>query len=142
MTLANIVIWFSALSAGSLGRLLHITKQDVDQTLEDLHAILDIPKNQTNPVRLHHPSFRDFLLDNNRCKDMNFQVDEKQAHKTLAARCIQLMSESLKQDICGLDASSARGSCQEPLGWMQKVSEGIHAIASLEAIAAVSQLPA
>jgi hypothetical protein len=158
MTLANIVIWFSSLSAGSLGRLLHITKQDVDQTLEDLHAILNIPKNQTNPVRLHHPSFRDFLLDNNRCKDMNFQVDEKQAHKTLAARCIQLMSESLKQDICGLDApgaliadiDSSRVERSLPpelhrleaLGWMQKVSEGIHAIASLEAIAAVSQLPA
>jgi hypothetical protein len=89
---------------------------------------------------------------------MNFQVDEKQAHKTLAVRCIQLMSESLKQDICGLDApgaliadiDSSRVERSLPpelhrleaLGWMQKVSEGIHAIASLEAIAAVSQLPA
>jgi hypothetical protein len=189
--LGSIVVWFSPLSAGSLGRLLHITKQDVDQTLEDLHAILDIPKNHTNPVRLHHPSFRDFLLDNNRCKDVNFQVDETQAHKTLAARCIQLMSVSLKQDICGLDAPGAlmadndssrierslppelqyaclywilhfhKSGAQlrdddqvhrflqehllhwlEALGWMQKVSEGIHAIASLESIAAVSQLPA
>jgi hypothetical protein len=30
----------------------------------------------------------------------------------------------------------------EALGWMQKVSEGIYAIASLDSIAAVSQLPA
>jgi hypothetical protein len=30
----------------------------------------------------------------------------------------------------------------EALGRMQKISEGIHAIASLESIAAVSQLPA
>ena len=37
----------------------------------------------------------------------NFQVDEKQTHQKLAARCIQLMSESLKQDICGLDAPGA-----------------------------------
>jgi hypothetical protein len=28
----------------------------------------------------------------------------------------------------------------ESLGWMRKISEGIHAIASLESIAAVSQL--
>lgn len=52
--LGSIVIWFSPLFAGSLGRLLYISKQGVDQTLEDLHAILDIPKNQTNPIRLHH----------------------------------------------------------------------------------------
>jgi hypothetical protein len=30
----------------------------------------------------------------------------------------------------------------EALGWIQKVSEGIYTIASLESIAAVSQLPA
>jgi hypothetical protein len=30
----------------------------------------------------------------------------------------------------------------EALGWMQKVSEGIHTIACLESIAAMSQLPA
>jgi hypothetical protein len=75
--LRSIVIWFSPLFASSLGRLLHITKQDVNQTLKNLHAILNIPKNQTNPVRLYHPSFRDFLLDNNRYKNSNFQVNEK-----------------------------------------------------------------
>jgi hypothetical protein len=29
--LGSIIVWFSPLSAGSLGKLLHITKQDVDQ---------------------------------------------------------------------------------------------------------------
>jgi hypothetical protein len=189
--LGSLIVLFSPLSVESLSKLLHTTKQQVDRAVKSLHAILDIPKNQTNPVRLHHPSFRDYLLDNNRCKDINFQVDEKQAHKTLAVRCIQLMSESLKQDICGLDDPGAliadidssrversfppglqyaclywiqhfhksgvqfRDDDQvhqflqehllhwlEALGWMQKVSEGIHAITSLESIAAVSQLPA
>jgi hypothetical protein len=31
-------------------------------------------------------------------------VDEKQAHQLLAGSCIQLMSTSLKQDICGIEA--------------------------------------
>ena len=30
-------------------------------------------------------------------------MDKKQAHQTLADSCIQLMSTSLKQDICGLN---------------------------------------
>ena len=100
--LGSVVVLFSPLSTKSLSSLLRVKKEDVEQTLEDLHAILDIPKNQSRPLRLHHPSFRDFLLDKNRCGDPNFWVEEKQAHRTLTDGCIQLMSTSLKQDICSL----------------------------------------
>ena len=102
--LGSIAVLFSPLSAYSLSRLLCFTKKDIDQTLEDLHSVLDIPKDQKRPLCLHHPSFRDFLLDKNRCGDSNFWVDEKQAHWMLADSCIQLMSTSLKQDICGVDS--------------------------------------
>jgi hypothetical protein len=184
--LGSIVVLFSPLSVISLSMLLHTTKQQVDRALKNIHAILEIPKDQTRLLRLHHPSFRDFLLDCNRCRDPNFHVDEKEAHKTLAARCIQIMSESLKQDICELDAPGAlvadikssqvgrslpqelQYACLywiqhvqhsgvqlhdndqvhqflqkhllhwlEALGWMRKLSEGIHAIVSLEYITIV-----
>jgi hypothetical protein len=102
--LGSIVALFSPLSVKSLSGLLHTTKQQVDRALKNLHAILDIPNDQARPLRLHHPSFRDFLLDKDRCRDTNFQVDEKEVHQMLAANCIQLMSKSLKQDICGLGA--------------------------------------
>jgi hypothetical protein len=186
--LGSIVILLSPLSAHSLSRLLKIPKEDINQTLDDLHAILYIPKDPTHPLRLHHPSFHDFLLNKGRCKDPNFQVDDEQAHRKLAASCIQLMSFSLTQDICSvcrpgtlvadveksqvqqylppevqyaclywiqhLQKSSAhlRDNDQihqflqehllhwfEALGWMRKVSEGIHAIASLESITTVSK---
>jgi hypothetical protein len=101
--LGSIVALFSPLSVESLSRLLNTRKQQVDRTLKNLHAILDIPKDQSRPLRLHHPSFRDFLLNNDRCKNLNFWVDEKQAHQTLADSCMRLMSTSLKQDICGLN---------------------------------------
>ena len=78
-TLGSVVVLFSPISAHSLSRLLYVVKKDVDQTLEDLHAILDIPADQNRPLRLHHPSFRDFLLDKDRCGNPNFWVDEKQA---------------------------------------------------------------
>jgi hypothetical protein len=98
--LGSIVTLFSPLSTQSLSRLVKTSQEEVDQTLDDLHAILDIPKDHNCALRLHHPSFRDFLLNKERCSDSNFQVDEKQAHQTLANCCIQLMSTSLKQDIC------------------------------------------
>ena len=100
--LGSIVVLLSPLSAHSLSRLLDVSNEDIDQTLEDLHAILDIPEDPTRPLRLHHPSFRDFLLDKDRCGDLNFWVDEKQVHQTLADNCIRLMATSLQQDICNL----------------------------------------
>ncbi|KAH8674497.1 vegetative incompatibility protein HET-E-1 [Tricladium varicosporioides] len=98
--LGSVIVLLSPLSVHSLSKLL--SNEDVDETLEDLHAIFDIPEDQTRPLRLHHPSFRDFLLDKARCKDMNFWVDGKQAHQMLANSCIQHMSTSLRKNICSI----------------------------------------
>jgi hypothetical protein len=70
--LGSMVVLLSPLSAYSLSRLLHVPKEDVDQIIEDLHAILDVPEDRTLSLRLHHPLFRDFLLDKDRCGDLNF----------------------------------------------------------------------
>jgi hypothetical protein len=77
MTLGNVVILLSPLSASSLSTLLHLPKKHVDQTLDDLHAILNIPKDHTRPLRLHYSLFRDFLLNKDRYTDLNFQMDTK-----------------------------------------------------------------
>jgi len=70
--LRSVVALFSPLSVDSLSRLLITLKQRLDRMLKDLHAILDILNDHTRPLRLHHPSFCDFLLDKNRCGDSNF----------------------------------------------------------------------
>jgi hypothetical protein len=185
-TVGPIILLFSPLPAFSLACLLDTRREDIIQTLDDLRSILDIPEDSARPLRLHHPSFRDFLLDKKRCGDSNLQVDEKQAHRALADSCIRLVSTSLKQDICGLSAPGVlvtdvesslvderlplevqyaclywvqhleKSGAQlydndqvhqflqvhllywlEALSWMQKISEGIIAIASLESITLV-----
>jgi hypothetical protein len=60
--LGSVVILFSPLPIHSLSRMLYVTKEDINLALVDLHSVLDIPKDQICPIRLHHPSFRDFLL--------------------------------------------------------------------------------
>jgi hypothetical protein len=184
--LGSIVVLSSPLCAHALRTLLDLTKEDVVQTLEDLHSVIDIPQDDMQPLHLHHPSFRDFLLSEKRCKDPNFWVDEKQAHQRLVDGCLRVLSASLKQDICevrapGMLAANMERSrieqCLPPevqyaclfwdqhleksdtelcdegqvhvflqkhflywleaLGWMGKVSEGVHAVIRLESIAAV-----
>lgn len=97
----------SPLPTASLAKLISISGTQVTQTLERLQAILDVPKDTAGFLRLHHPSFRDFLLNKGRCGD--FWVDEKKAHQRLATSCIQLMS-ALKKDICGMHAPGSQVS--------------------------------
>jgi hypothetical protein len=187
--LGSVVILSSQLPTHSLSILLCFQSEEVDDTIKDLSAILDAPKGQSCVLRLHHPSLRDFLLNEKRCTNTNFLVDEVQAHRMLAINCIRLMSTTLKKDICGLKNAGVlvtdveksqiehslppevqyaclywiqhlqKSGTQlhdndlvhqflqqhllhwlEALGWIQRVSEGIHAIASLESIVAVSWL--
>lgn len=108
--LGAIVLLYSPLSATSLARLLLISAEKVYRTLDELHSILDVPQCPTYHVRLHHPSFRDFLLNNDRCRDKNLCVDERQAHTALADKYIQLLSSLLKQDIYGVGDFGARAA--------------------------------
>src|SRR2546423_8721777 len=59
-TIGTIVVLFSPLSTSSLADVLHVRREDVIRTLNDLHSILAIPEERAQPIRLHHPSFRDF----------------------------------------------------------------------------------
>lgn len=102
--LGTIVTLFSPLSMESLVNLLDIKAELVTETLADLHTIFNIPSQSNSPIRLHHPTFRDFLLNKARCRNLDFWIDEKEAHKALAESCIRLMSKMLKQNICGLQS--------------------------------------
>ena len=103
-TLGAIVLLQSPLSASSLARLLRVPADDVHRTLYELHSIVDAPQDLDRPVRLHHPSFRDFSVNRKRCGDDSFWVEERSTHEKLASRCVELMSAlgGLRQDICGL----------------------------------------
>jgi NACHT domain len=98
----TIIILLSPLSTFSLSRLLRISSSDTISMLDDMHSILKIPRDQAQPIHLHHPSFRDFLLSERRCGHQHFLVEERKAHEMLTECCIQLMSTGLKRDICGL----------------------------------------
>jgi hypothetical protein len=76
--LGSLVILLSPLFTASLSKLLQLLREDVDLIFNDLHAILNILKDPTRQLRLHHPSFHDFLLNKDRCGD--FWVNEKEAH--------------------------------------------------------------
>lgn len=100
--LGTIVILRSPLAMLPLSILLDRPLREVKDTLADLHTIFNIHSDESRPVRLHHPTFRDFLLNKSRCVDTDFWVDEKKAHRALGDNCVALMSKMLKGNICNL----------------------------------------
>jgi hypothetical protein len=97
-----IIVLFEPLSTTALAGLLFARKEIISLRLRHLRSVLDVPENQDSTVRLLHPSFRDFLLDKQRCHDQHFWVDEKKTHKVLTESCLRLMCSHLKRDICDL----------------------------------------
>ena len=78
-----------------------MTIEDVCTTLNSLHSVLDIPESRDCPIRLFHNYFREFLLDEERHKEVNLRIDKMQTHISLGDSCLRLMSE-LSRDICSL----------------------------------------
>lgn len=100
--LGAIATMFASVSVPSLGRLTDIAVMEISDCLERLGAILDIREERHSPVRLHHPSFRDFLLNQNRCTDKRFVVDETKAHADLACYCMDVLSSELRRNMCDI----------------------------------------
>ncbi len=105
----SIVLLAQPLSVRSLAGLLQISPEDVHSQLNSLHSVLSVPSKVDAPVRLFHLSFRDFLVDPTK-RAGEFWIDETKCHKALTDRCIQLMRQHLKRDICSLQMPGKRRS--------------------------------
>lgn len=92
-TLAN------PLPISAIAKMLNLSKDSVSDHFDLLHSVLSVPSSPTEPVRLLHLSFRDFLLDPEK-RDNPFWINEKETHQQLAAHCLRIMSETLRADIC------------------------------------------
>jgi hypothetical protein len=96
-----VVVLFENLSAEECGRLLFDIASAsgviVQETLDSLPAIFDIPEDLTRSIRMQHLSFRDFLVDSAQRYDLRFQMNQQQLHHDLFDHCLDLMKRSLRK---------------------------------------------
>ncbi|KAH7187153.1 hypothetical protein DER44DRAFT_680937 [Fusarium oxysporum] len=99
-----IVILADPLSATCLARLLDINEKRIRYMVGLLPSVLYMPSEKSAPIKPLHLSFRDFLINRDKHKTDPFWVDEKETHKRLAIRCLQLLmnDDCLKKDMCDL----------------------------------------
>jgi len=97
----SIVVMFNTMPARNLAQLLQIPFKIVSSTLDSLRSVLNVPEDESQPVRLFHLSFRDFLLDSQRCSDSRFHINEKERHTSLFRKCMEHICQ-LQENICNL----------------------------------------
>jgi hypothetical protein len=81
--------------------------QQVDNYVRALGSVLLISdasgsERFSETVSTFHPSFRDFLLNQQRCPNEHFLVKPAEHQHELLHRCLQLLNKYLHQDMCGI----------------------------------------
>lgn len=104
------VTLFEPLSETVLINLLGLDEDDLAWRLDRLHSVVEVPENPERPIRLFHPSFRDFLTDRRRCGESGIWIDQRLVHQRLFHCCLQVMRSCLRDDICGLNRPGAFAS--------------------------------
>ncbi|CAI7644574.1 unnamed protein product [Penicillium viridicatum] len=108
----TIILLESPLSVAALAELTSNTTASINARLNPFHSILNIPTDETKPVRLFHLSLRDFLLDPRTRriyhpttrKEFRFWVDDKEMNQKLTTYCLNVMRKKLKKNMCNLQS--------------------------------------
>lgn len=114
LVVGTIVTLANPLSTRALALLLDIHINEVVTRLSALHSVLDVPDTLDAPVRLLHLSFRDYLVCLENRELVDFRVDERHTHESLAKHCLRIMSGSLRRNICGLSFPGVHRSKVRP----------------------------
>lgn len=94
--LGFIVVLRTALSIEALAALLRLSSNELRMILAGLQPIIRLSDYPSTPICLHHPTFREFLLEKSRCSVPDLWIDEKDVHGALADSCVDHMSQMLR----------------------------------------------
>jgi hypothetical protein len=96
---AVIVLAQTPLDIQALATLSDVDVEDFRIVVGQLSSLL---ADSTSIVRVFHPSFPDFVSDAARCRDSRFRVVPLVDHGIIALRCLLLMNEHLRYNMCNL----------------------------------------
>ncbi|KAJ2975026.1 hypothetical protein NUW54_g11796 [Trametes sanguinea] len=102
LLLGTIVLAEERLCPSTLATLVDVPPDVVNGALPAFYAVVSIPAEEDDaiPIRLIHLSFANFLVDPTRCPNETVLVNPRTHHAFIASRCLKLMQESLKFNLC------------------------------------------
>jgi hypothetical protein len=84
--------------------------EDCTTIIRSLSSVLLCDDLRADAVRMMHPSFPDFLADSKRCGDASYAVNVSQYHRRLAQCCLQILNQSLRQNMIDIENPSLTNS--------------------------------
>jgi hypothetical protein len=99
--LASLVLLRENMTIAALADLNGMHEDDCETIVRSLASVVVFDRQSNKPVRPIHLSFSDFLLDDKRSTDACV-VDVSGHHLRVAERCLQIMNEGLRKDICDI----------------------------------------
>ena len=100
--LGAVVLAADPLSPSTIATLLGFDIEEVSPILSSAHSLLSLHKDNDHPVQPFHKSFPDFIVDPSRCANPRFHVCPPDQHTELLIGCLELMNQSLEQNMCKL----------------------------------------
>ncbi|QRV80120.1 hypothetical protein RhiJN_08135 [Ceratobasidium sp. AG-Ba] len=92
-----------------------LDEQILSSVVGRLGSVLYLDHDQGDTVRVYHASFTDYLLDEKKSGEYNTKLDEHNCH--VARRCLEVLMDELKFNICGLETSYKRNREVENLAF-------------------------
>ena len=99
----SIILLFDQLPKAVLASLLRIDTMQMDAMIKRLSSVFLLSEDK--PIQVIHPSFPEYLLSESRCYH-RFWIHHGEHHSYLALRCLSIMNDGLKYNICGMDDPS------------------------------------
>ena len=113
-TVGSIIVLFNSLSTVVLARLSPALSETISITLDPLKSVLNVPEDRNTSIQLLYSSFRDFLINKDRCLDRHFWIDQGKAHHDIAKHCLCVISKTLKRNIYRLRTPQRDSSVHNP----------------------------
>ena len=82
--MGSIIVLFNSLSTAVLAKLFLALFETISTILDPLKSVLNVPKDRNAPIHLLYPSFRDFLVNSDRCLDRHFWIDLGKTYYNIA----------------------------------------------------------
>jgi hypothetical protein len=101
-----IIMTKEPLDTETIAGLAHLEFQTVENVLTDLGCVISVEtEHERNVAHIVHPSFFEFVTDENRCKNPTFLINKSKASTNLALACLHVMQKELKFNIGQLTTS-------------------------------------
>jgi hypothetical protein len=100
--LGAVTLAANPLSPSTIATFLGFDVEEVFPLLSSVHSLLILREDIDHPVRPFHKSFPDFIIDPARCTNPRFRVSLPDQHAELLVGCLEVMTQSLEYNMCGL----------------------------------------